>query len=215
MLREAHDRLAPLIPSDRIMVVTGQDHVETVAAQLPTVPRANILGEPEGRGTAAAIGLAAEYIYRRDPTATMAVLTADHLITHREVFREVLSAAANVARDGWLVTLGIRPAYAETGYGYVETGSALPSSADFSVYRVARFVEKPGRERAEALVAAGTYSWNSGMFVWTVDAIRQEMAKHMPELAGGRKGRATRKPALAARALADLDRWLAATRIAA
>ncbi|HLZ10853.1 MAG TPA: sugar phosphate nucleotidyltransferase, partial [Chloroflexota bacterium] len=84
MLQEAHDRLAPLIPSERILVVTGQDHVKTVTDQIPLLPPENILGEPEGRGTAAAIGLAAEYIYRRDPGAIMAVLTADHLITRRQ-----------------------------------------------------------------------------------------------------------------------------------
>lgn len=182
MLREAHDRLAPLVTSDRVLVVTGQDHVGIVADQLPAVPRHNILGEPEGRGTAAAIGLAAEHIHRRDPGAVMAVLTADHLIAKREVFRDALAAAASVATDGWLVTLGIQPAYPETGYGYVERGAVLPSPDGFATYRVARFIEKPSQDRAEEFVRAGIYSWNSGMFVWQVKTIRQEFSRLMPDL---------------------------------
>jgi mannose-1-phosphate guanylyltransferase len=182
MLREAHDRLAPLIPSERVLISTGLDHVRIVSEQLAHVPRENILGEPEGRGTAAAIGLAAEHIYRRDPSGIMAVLTADHLITRRDVFRAALAAAVQVAADGWLVTLGIQPAYPETGYGYVERGAALPGAPGFETYRVARFIEKPSRERAEEFVRAGIYSWNSGMFVWRVKTIRQEFARLMPDL---------------------------------
>ena len=182
MLREAHDRLSPLVSSERVLVVTGQDHVGIVAEQLPGVPRENILGEPEGRGTAAAIGLAAEHIYRRDPGALMAVLTADHLIARREVFRDALAGAAALAMSGWLVTLGIQATYAETGYGYVERGDSLADARGFAAYRVARFVEKPTRAVASEFVRAGTYSWNSGMFVWQVETIRWEFAKFMPDL---------------------------------
>jgi mannose-1-phosphate guanylyltransferase len=185
LLQEAQDRLLPLIPAERILVATNREHLAEVARELPDVPAENILGEPEGRGTAAAIGLAAIHLQRRDPSATMVVVTADHLIAKRDVFRAALTAAAEVASAGWLVTLGIEPSYPETGYGYVERGQALPGVAQLPTYRVARFVEKPSRERAEMFVQAGTYSWNSGMFIWQVSRILEEMQRHMPALFAG------------------------------
>jgi mannose-1-phosphate guanylyltransferase len=185
MLQEAHARLSPIIPSERIVVVTSRDQVDTVLAQLPAIPPQNVLGEPEGRGTAAAIGFGAVAIRQRDPNATMAVVTADHLIEKTDVFRDVISAAAEVADAGWLVTIGIEPSYPETGYGYVERGESLPDANDRPVYRVARFVEKPNRARAEEYVRRGTFSWNSGMFVWRVERILEELATQMPALRSG------------------------------
>lgn len=184
MLQEAQVRLGPLISPDRVLVATGATSVSTVAAQLPDVPAENILGEPQGRGTAAAIGLAAIHLRRRDPQAIMAVVTADHLIARPELFRETLATAAKNARAGWLVTIGIQPSYPETGFGYIEvdpsaagkTGEAVP---------VARFVEKPNRARAEEFLRAGHYYWNAGMFVWTVSQILDEIARLMPELHDG------------------------------
>lgn len=185
MLQEARDRLHPLIPPERTIIVTGAAHRETVAEQLPGVPSENILGEPEGRGTAAAIGLAAAYLRKRDPGSAMAVLTADHLIARTEVFRAALDAAARVAADGWLVTLGIEPAYPETGYGYIERGDELPIATAFSAYAVARFEEKPKRVKAEEFMRSGRHSWNSGMFIWRVDRILDEMQRQMPDLRAG------------------------------
>ncbi len=185
MLQEAQDRLQPLIPPRNILVATNKDYVEIASRQLPEVPVNNILGEPAGRGTAPAIGLAAVHLRKRDPGAIMAVLTADHLILHKETFKRVLAAAVEVAHDGWLVTLGIKPDYPETGYGYVERGEQLPSAGGFEVYRVARFVEKPNQARAEEFFASGKHSWNSGMFVWRVERILEEMERHMPTLYAG------------------------------
>ncbi|HEX5417967.1 MAG TPA: sugar phosphate nucleotidyltransferase, partial [Chloroflexota bacterium] len=185
MLQEARNRLDPLIPAERTIVVTGAGHREAVAEQLPGVLAENILGEPEARGTAAAIGLAAAYLRKRDPGSAMAVLTADHLIARTEVFRAALDAAARVATDGWLVTLGIEPAYPETGYGYIERGDVLPISAAFSAYAVARFEEKPERLKAEEFVRSGRHSWNSGMFIWRVDRILAEMRRQLPDLRAG------------------------------
>src|SRR5438552_12470828 len=184
MLQEAQARLMPLVPPERVLVATNADYVQVAARQLPEVPASNILGEPQGRGTAAAIGLAAVHLRKRDPEAIMAVLTADHLIAERETFRRALGAAAEVAGEDWLVTLGIKPRYVETGYGYIERGEALPSANGFEVYRVARYVEKPDLARAEEFVRSGRYTWNSGMFVWRVERILEEMERHMPTLYG-------------------------------
>jgi mannose-1-phosphate guanylyltransferase len=185
MLQEAQARLLPLVPPERLFVATNRDYVGVVADQLPAVPAGNVLGEPEGRGTAAAIGLAAVHLHRRDPEAVMAVLTADHLIKEEEVFRRVLEAAATVAEQDWLVTLGIHPRYPETGYGYIERGRHLPAVGGFDVYQVARFAEKPDLATAEQFVRSGNYAWNSGMFIWKVERILAEMERHMPALHAG------------------------------
>ena len=185
MLQEARTRLAPLVPPERVLVATNHEYVELVAGQLPTVPAANILSEPAAKGTAAAIGLAAVHLRRRDPDATMAIGTADHVIREPEVFRRALAAAADVAAQGFLVTLGIRPAYPETGFGYIQRGEPLPTVDGFDLYRVARFAEKPDRVTAEQFVASGEYAWNSGMFVWKVERILAEIEQQMPTLYAG------------------------------
>ena len=185
MIQEAQARLLPLIPPERVLVATNREYIDEVARQLPMLPIANVLGEPSGRGTAAAIGLAAIHLRRRDPKAVMAVVTADHAIQNPDHFRDALAAAAEVARQGRLVTLGIQPAYPETGYGYIERGAALPTTNNFEVYAVARFAEKPDRQTAEHFVRSGDYAWNSGMFVWQVERILDEIEAHMPELYDG------------------------------
>ncbi len=183
MLQEAYARIAPIIPAERVLVITNARYVDLVSEQAPAIPRANIIGEPAGRGTAPAIGLAAALLRQRDPDAVMAILTADQLITRKETFRRVLLAAAEVATTpGRLVTLGITPAYAETGYGYVERGPEITTLDGLTAYRVLRFTEKPNRETAERFVQSGQFSWNSGMFLWRADSILAEIARQMPEL---------------------------------
>jgi mannose-1-phosphate guanylyltransferase len=185
MIQDAQRRLLPLIAPEQVVVATNQEYVANVSEQLPAVPTINILGEPAGRGTAAAIGYAAIHLRQRAPEAVMAVVTADHVIQDTDRFRASLAAAATVAQDGWLVTLGIHPTYPETGYGYIERGAPLPAVDDFEVFEVARFTEKPDRQTAEQLVSSGRYTWNSGMFVWRVDRILAEIEQHMPELYAG------------------------------
>jgi mannose-1-phosphate guanylyltransferase len=187
MLQQAADRLAPLVPPERVLVGTGREYVETVLDQLPGVRPDNVLGEPVGRDTAAAIGLGATHLRRQDPDAVMAVVTADHAIARPDVLRGAIQSGARLAEDGWLVTLGIRPTYPETGYGYVERGEPIRSAggSEIEAFRVARFVEKPSRERAEEYLRTDRFSWNSGMFVWRADRILEEMARRMPELAAG------------------------------
>ena len=182
MLQEAALRLDPLVPVERIFVATNRQYTGVVADQLPGVPPDHILGEPQGKGTAAAIGLAAVHLRRLDPEATMGVFTADHLIADRAMLRRALAAAAELAERGWLVTLGIKPTYAEKGYGYVRLGEELPPAAGLAVHRVDSFEEKPSQERADEFVRSGDYAWNSGMFVWKVARILEEFERHMPAL---------------------------------
>ncbi len=181
MFELAVERIAPIFPPERILVVAGAEHVAALMEQTPYLPPASFIVEPEGRGTAPCIGLGALHLRRRDPRACMAVLTADHFIADVECFRRVLSAAAQVAEEGHLVTLGIRPTYPSTGYGYIKQGDMLSMVDGFSVFRALRFTEKPDRETALRMLESGEYSWNSGMFIWRVDRIMEEFRRQMPE----------------------------------
>ena len=181
MFEHAVDRIAPVFQPDEVYVVTGADHVEELMLQAPELPRENFLVEPMGRGTAPAIGLGAIHLKRRDPEAVMAVLTADHFIRDVAQFRRVLTAAAQVAERGHLVTLGIAPSFPSTGFGYIKQGEKLDTVDGFPVFRAERFTEKPSAETAFMMVESGQYSWNSGMFIWRVDRILEEFARQMPE----------------------------------
>jgi mannose-1-phosphate guanylyltransferase len=184
MFQHAVDRLAPLFQPDKILVVTREDQSALLSSQAPELPLLNFIKEPVGRGTAPAIGLAAVYLRQIDPEATMAVLTADHYINDTDRFLRALEAASLLAKNGHLVTLGIKPVSPSTGFGYIEQGASMSTTDDFPVYRVERFTEKPVFELAQQMVASGKYSWNSGMFVWRVDRILAEFQKQMPEFYG-------------------------------
>ena len=188
MFQQAIDRLDPLFPPERIFVVTRANHAAALIEQSPQVPAANFLIEPEGRGTAAAIGLAAIHLGQHDPYALMAVLTADHFIADASAFRQALASAAELAREGFLVTLGIKPGGPSTGFGYIHQGESLGEIAGQAAYRVERFVEKPDLDTAVQMVASGEYSWNSGMFVWHVNNILEEFELQMPEFYGQLEG---------------------------
>jgi len=181
MFEHAVDRIAPLFQPEQIFVVTGVEHVTSLMVQLPELPVENFIVEPEGRGTAPCIGLGAIHLRRQDPEAIMAVLTADHFISDIARFRQVLAAAAHVAEEGHLVTLGIKPSSPSTGYGYIKQGESLDLIEGFSVFRAERFTEKPSLETALHMVESGEYSWNSGMFIWRVDRILEEFQRQMPE----------------------------------
>jgi mannose-1-phosphate guanylyltransferase len=192
LVQETVARVSPPIDRRRVLVVTGRVHARTVRRQLPRLRRAAVLVEPEGRNTAAAIALAALHVARRDPDAVMAVLPADHAIDGLPAFRRDLSLALDVAeRTSALVTIGIVPTHAETGYGYIRVGAPLPGTRGRAA-RAAGFVEKPDRARAEALLAEGNVLWNSGMFAWRARTILDALRRHVPavlgplEAAGGR-----------------------------
>ena len=185
MLHETYVRLAPLVPAERMLVITNQQYVDLARQQLPELPPEHIIGEPAPRGTAAAVGLGAVMAQHLRPDAIMASVHADHLILKPERFRAALAAAAEVADRGALVTLGIQPTFAHTGLGYVGQGEALPPAGGHPVYRVVRFVEKPDLPTAERFLAGGRHSWNSGLFAWRVDRILAEFSRHMPDLHAG------------------------------
>jgi mannose-1-phosphate guanylyltransferase len=180
MLQDAYRRLLPIIHPERILVGVGTEYVSAVRSQLPDLSPENIVVEPSGRGTAPAIGLGALAIHRRDPEGIMAVVTADHHIGDASRFRRTLLAAAHVAGAGHLVTLGIAPSFPSTGYGYIRRGELLQTLDDFDIYRAIRFTEKPDAVMAQAFLDSGLYSWNSGMFIWQVSAIRREFERQMP-----------------------------------
>ena len=185
MLQETFRRLTPLVPPERILVITNAHYIDLAREQLPELPVDHIVGEPMPRGTAAAVGLGAILARHVQPDAIMASVHADHLILNPDRFRAALTAAAEVAERGSLVTLGINPTFAHTGLGYVEQGETLPSANGHEVYRVVRFTEKPDFPTAERFVAGGLHSWNSGLFAWRVDRIIEEFSLHMPELYAG------------------------------
>jgi mannose-1-phosphate guanylyltransferase len=183
MLQATVARTLPIIPLERVYVATGAAYAGLVMEQLPDVPGEQILIEPSGRGTAPCIGLAALHLLRRDPDAVMAVLSADHLVEQADRFRSALVAGAEMARRGYLVTLGIQPTAPSTAYGYIRRGEPLHQDQEHTVFRVGAFVEKPDAERARAYIESGDYFWNAGMFVWRADRILQELALHRPAMA--------------------------------
>jgi mannose-1-phosphate guanylyltransferase len=176
-------RLNGMFPPERIFVVTIEAQLIELRAQCPEIPLENYLIEPMPRGTAAVIGLAAIVLQARDPQAIMAVLTADHFMENETSFQQLLSAASQVARDGYLVTLGIQPTFPATGYGYIQRGERLASYQGLEVYQVQRFKEKPDETTAQQMILSGDHDWNSGMFVWRVEQILAEFDRQMPELA--------------------------------
>ncbi|MCA9603906.1 MAG: mannose-1-phosphate guanylyltransferase, partial [Myxococcales bacterium] len=160
LLAETVRRIEPIVPAERVLVVTNASLKEATAHAVPRLVPGNILAEPAGRNTAPCIAWAAARVARTDPSAVLVVLPADHHIGDEPAYRAVLDRAVEAARDGALVTVGLEPTRPETGYGYIETGAETSPG----VRRVARFVEKPDAARADAFLKAGNFLWNSGMF---------------------------------------------------
>lgn len=184
LLAMAVDRIRPLLKPDRIFVITSEALVAATRRVVPGLPRRNIIGEPCGRDTAAAIALATGIIKGRDPDAVFCVLTADHVIRDLDLFRETLAESLHLARlQDVLITIGIKPTYPSTGFGYVEAGQEAERAGHIRFLRGKRFLEKPDAATAARFVRARRYYWNSGMFIWSVRAIEAAMAAHCPALA--------------------------------
>ncbi len=181
MFHVSVERLAPLFPPENIYVVTGRGYVEALQADAPEIPPQNFVVEPYGKesGPAAALGMAV--IRHRDPNATVAILTADHHIADKEMFREVLHTAFDIAQDGRIVTLGISPSVPSTGFGYIRRGEKIADHGRFRVYRSLGFTEKPDTQTAVKFIRSGEYSWNSGMFIWQAQKAMQEIQRQKPE----------------------------------
>ena len=176
------NRLEKLFPPERILVVTVAEQARQMQQQAPAIPLENYLIEPSPRGTASVVALAAAVLKKRDPEASMAILTSDHFIRDKDLFRYLIRTAFDVASKDYLVTLGITPTFPSTGYGYIEQGEPLDGDYKYPVYKVKRFKEKPDQDTAEQLLRIGGHSWNSGMFIWKADTILAEIARQMPEL---------------------------------
>jgi mannose-1-phosphate guanylyltransferase len=187
LFQMAVDRIMPIMTAERIFIVTVADQAKVLKEQASSIPEKNFLLEPSPRGTASVVGLAAIILHEHNPDYVMAVLTADHYIADVKHFQNLLLAAYEVASDNELVTLGITPHYPDTGYGYIQRGESLGQFHDFQAYRVKNFKEKPVLSQAEEYIASGEYAWNSGMFVWKVSRILEEIERQMPDLFKGLK----------------------------
>src|ERR1041385_8130811 len=187
-LQEAVDRVLPLVPVKNIFVITNEAQLPEVRKQLPKIPKQNLVAEPMGRDTCAAVTLGAALVGARSTTGVMAVLPADHVIPEEKKFQQVLSDAFDLASRGRaIVTIGIKPTGPATGYGYIRVGEALPTPEGVKRYktvfhRAEQFVEKPYFEKALEYVNSGQYRWNAGMFVWSFVTVTEGLQKHQPEM---------------------------------
>jgi mannose-1-phosphate guanylyltransferase len=181
MIQKTVKRLRPLVEAEDIYIVTNAAYRSLVKDQLPDVPEENILAEPCARNTAPCIAFAAAVIGRKYDDAVMLVLPSDHLIGYENIYVKTLKKAVSVAEQGKnLVTIGITPTYPETGYGYINFGDEAGDA-----YKVERFVEKPDLPTAKQYLASGKYLWNSGMFVWKISSVMENLKEFMPDIYEG------------------------------
>ncbi len=186
MIAETYARIAPIVPADRVLVVTAGSQAELVREALPELPSENILCEPVARNTAPCVAWAAAEIEKRSPDSVQVVLPADHVIQPAAAFQAtVLAAAEEAVAEDVLLTLGVLPDSPHTGYGYIETSGKLRQRSNIDVFAVSRFVEKPDLQRAQEFLAKGGFYWNAGIFVWSTASIRAAVEKHVPELHAG------------------------------
>jgi mannose-1-phosphate guanylyltransferase len=184
MIQQTVSRLQPTIPTESILIITNAAQAQVMAAQLPQLAPSQIVPEPVGRDTAAAIGLAAMMIRATDPEGTMAVMSADHVVGQPDRFQAALLRAAELATERQvLVTFGIKPTEPSTVYGYLHRGAPIEGTE--GAYELAAFKEKPDRPTAEKFAASGEYYWNSGNFVWRVKDILAAIEQFLPELFAG------------------------------
>jgi mannose-1-phosphate guanylyltransferase len=176
------ERLDGLFIPEQIIVITVANQAEELQEQVPNLPKENFIIEPEPQGTASVVGLAAVVLQKRDPEAIMVVLPSDHYIRNRDLFHLLLSVAVDVAKKGYLVTMGITPTYPATGFGYIQRGEILPEHFTYPVYKVISFKEKPNEIQAREMITQGDHSWNSGIFIWQADNILTELTHQLPDL---------------------------------
>jgi mannose-1-phosphate guanylyltransferase len=174
-------RLAPVIPPQRMWILTNEYLRRTIIRQLPEVPQNQVLAEPLQRNTAPAIGLAAHILRSLDPDAVMGVFPSDHVVGKPAAYRAVLKAALKAAAAGNLMVVGIQPRWPETGYGYIEFPRGTKPGAE--ALPVRRFHEKPELPNARRYLAAGNFYWNSGMFFWRADVLLDQLRRHLPKTA--------------------------------
>lgn len=187
-LQQAVDRVRPVVPAENILIITNAVQAAAVRKQLPELPAHNIIAEPVGRDTCAAVTLGAAVVGARSTTAVMAVLPADHVIPDPRKFQKVLADCFELAsRDQVIVTIGINPTEPATGYGYIQLGAKLPPSGGSrtlhtAFHKARRFVEKPPLDKAVEYLNSGQYRWNAGMFVWSFATLTEGLREHQPAM---------------------------------
>jgi mannose-1-phosphate guanylyltransferase len=186
LIQNTVNRLVPVIPENKILLVSTADQLSELKKQLPDIPNNNYIVEPKGKNTAPCIGLSALFIEKQDPESVMVVLPADHLIDNDESFHTVIKVGARIAVEkDCLVTIGIKPDYPATGYGYIQTDQQLASLDDTDVFRVKTFAEKPNLDTARRFIKSGDFLWNSGIFIWKTKRILSEIEENIPHLYDG------------------------------
>src|SRR6185312_6263268 len=188
MIQQTLDRLTPLASPADVWVITNCLLDETIAEQLPKVPREHILSEPTARNTAPACALAAFLLEKSEPDTVIGIFPSDQVVKDSARFTEVIRAGVALAASGdRIVVLGVPPTRAETGYGYIEQGAVADDATKIAdgieVRRVKRFTEKPDREQAEQFVASGSYAWNSGIFLWSARTLAAAIREYSPATA--------------------------------
>lgn len=185
LIEKTVNRLDGLIPKERIFILTNSLQHQAICDTLPAIPEENIIAEPEKRDTAPAVALGVGLIAARDPEATMLVLPADQLINDTAAFHTVMQDATSVAQQSAsIVTVGIKPTWASSSFGYIERGEKIAfSEVKNAVCEVSRFREKPAPALAEHFLQQGNFCWNAGMFIWSVKTVRHELQQHCPQLA--------------------------------
>src|SRR5260221_8131694 len=188
-LQQAVDRVLPVVPLKNIFIITNEVQAPQVRQQLPKLPKENVVAEPVGRDTCAAVTLGAAIVGARSTTGVMAVLPADHVIPEAKKFQQVLTDSFDLASGGQvIVTIGVRPTEPNTGYGYIHVGEPLPPPHGVKAYKTTffkaeRFVEKPHFDQAVEYLNSGHHRWNAGMFIWSFVTVTQGLEKHQPEMA--------------------------------
>jgi mannose-1-phosphate guanylyltransferase len=186
MIEETVERLAPLIPLERVYTIANSEQSRSIKSLLPDIPDSNFLTEPQGRNTAPSLILATAHIFIQNPEAVVAALPADHLITDVPLFLKKLEAGARAAeRENNLVTFGIPPSFPSTGYGYIQfSREDYRNIMEEDFYSVLEFKEKPDVALAKTFLESGNYFWNSGMFLWKANTFAHKLQQYAPEWHG-------------------------------
>ena len=183
LFQQTIKRVKDLIPLSRVFVITNDNYVEDIQSQEPLIPEENIIGEPEKKNTALAMGVAAAHIHKKDPDAVIINLATDHLINDVDLYQKTLEQAAKVAfQEKLIVTVGIEPKFPHVGLGYIEAGEKMRDVNGAQVYKVNAFKEKPDLKTAKSFLQAGNYYWNANNYVWPSQTILDEFKKLDPDL---------------------------------
>ena len=186
LIQSTISRLKPIIDTKNIYIVSTENQIAGIKKQLPFITNDNLIIEPKGKNTAPCIGLSAIFLKQFDPNAVMIVLPADHYIKEEKEYQKILLAAEKAAiQEDTLVTIGIKPTYPSTGYGYIQYDNQLNDITNLPIYKVKTFAEKPDVHTAERFIKSGDFLWNSGMFIWKVETILREIEESLPELYDG------------------------------